>query len=531
MEPMQILARSSIPRVLRRPKVAPVRRLSPSLSTSLLCSALPRSRWWRPAPARRHASLMAAPNPIVRHEFPVFSYGSRNMASRSRAKGQVLGKPGRCLLIPSAKDTMVPPREHFAVPSAKEVMVAPDENCVRKSTACYGSDHPASGEDERRARMDIISGQEVASRTTVERTDGKHLSDDETHPNWSTARSCYASYYIDDDVAPMFTLPNSCHRDGSIYRGKDRWKTDYCVADRSERLASRQWRYQFPPKIAKDCVEAMVENTRFEAMALSVPTADCYIRNGFCMLHTPKAMLQIFSLKLAKIPVNGPVELYGYIATRDGLDPLLNYVVKFSRDDPIIMEQGSLISLAGPKRGIEMYNTVLIEYDMRIKTGKDEKDDLRLIDGVSLISNAGFSRKVFTNRISGNCGAVDIGVSRIDCAVEATVEVFISKVQSSFSLCLGCFTGGFKDEIRLFDGIIGEPRGLKRSVVAVMTRSSLDLKFKIGSGSHGCTEHCCSFKANNHGCVVQPVKTKFASVSVKVTWSTLPFTLAGLNLA
>ncbi|KAL6629842.1 hypothetical protein ACP70R_029607 [Stipagrostis hirtigluma subsp. patula] len=41
MEPMQILARSSIPRVIRRPKVAPVRRLSPSFATSLLCSASP----------------------------------------------------------------------------------------------------------------------------------------------------------------------------------------------------------------------------------------------------------------------------------------------------------------------------------------------------------------------------------------------------------------------------------------------------------------------------------------------------------
>jgi len=51
-------------------------------------------------------------------------------------------------------------------------------------------------------------------------------------------------------------------------------------------------------------------------------------------------MLQIFSLKLASIPVeHGPVELYGYIATRDTLDCLLNYVINFSRDDPIIIEQ------------------------------------------------------------------------------------------------------------------------------------------------------------------------------------------------
>ena len=71
----------------------------------------------------------------------------------------------------------------------------------------------------------------------------------------------------------------------------------------------------------------------------SDPT-DCDNINGTCRLHSTRHMLQIFSLKLASIPVeHGPVELYGYIATRDTLDCLLNYVINFSRDDPIIIEQ------------------------------------------------------------------------------------------------------------------------------------------------------------------------------------------------
>lgn len=37
--------------------------------------------------------------------------------------------------------------------------------------------------------------------------------------------------------------------------------------------------------------------------------------------------------------MEGSIELYGYIAARDDLEPLLNYVVNFSRDDPIIVEQ------------------------------------------------------------------------------------------------------------------------------------------------------------------------------------------------
>ena len=78
---------------------------------------------------------------------------------------------------------------------------------------------------------------------------------------------------------------------------------------------------------------------RLEAMMFSNPT-DCNNINGTCLFHSTCHMLQIFSLKLASIPVeHGPVELYGYIATRDPLDCLLNYVINFSRDDPIIIEQ------------------------------------------------------------------------------------------------------------------------------------------------------------------------------------------------
>ena len=41
--------------------------------------------------------------------------------------------------------------------------------------------------------------------------------------------------------------------------------------------------------------------------------------------------------------------------------------------------------MTGPKRGIDLTETVLIEYDVRIKTGDREEDDQQLIDGASLL--------------------------------------------------------------------------------------------------------------------------------------------------
>ena len=69
----------------------------------------------------------------------------------------------------------------------------------------------------------------------------------------------------------------------------------------------------------------------------------------------------------------------------------------------------------------------------------------------------------YTMRIPGDYGAVDITLSRLSYAVEATVEVLISEVQSRFDLSLSCLTSGLNKGIWLFDGAIVEACSLKRS--------------------------------------------------------------------
>ncbi|CAN6230333.1 unnamed protein product [Urochloa humidicola] len=338
------------------------------ISTSrplLSCVASAPPCWWR-------LQLMAVSDPPI-HRVSRFPHGSRNLASRIGVRGEEeSGKPDRIEL-----------------------------------------GRPASVEDGR-GTMDVINGDEEYHRKTVEVTDGRETKvrsgeivvggDEENVSCTAEMHGCSVHR-----VVPLNILPDSSHRDGSIYRSTSGWKKDFRIVDRRE--------------------------TRLEAMMLSNPT-DCDIdeEDGTCDWHRPRRMLQIFSLKLAKIPVHaGKIELYGYIAAWDDLEPLLNYVVNVSRDDPIIMEQGSFINMA-PKRGIKLGYDTLIEYDMKIKKGDHEKDDLQLIDGVSVIGIMGTPNwSVFTSRIIGNCGAIDISAARLDHAVEATVEVVVSEVQGSFN--------------------------------------------------------------------------------------------------
>uniref|UniRef100_A0A0E0LZ17 DUF6598 domain-containing protein n=1 Tax=Oryza punctata TaxID=4537 RepID=A0A0E0LZ17_ORYPU len=82
-----------------------------------------------------------------------------------------------------------------------------------------------------------------------------------------------------------------------------------------------------------------------ESIMLSQPT-DCQPNRETCTVHFPTRMMQIFSIKLAKVHMdNGPIQLYGYIAVRDHLDSMLNYVVNYGRDDPIIVRQVHILHL------------------------------------------------------------------------------------------------------------------------------------------------------------------------------------------
>ncbi|KAL6629947.1 hypothetical protein ACP70R_029712 [Stipagrostis hirtigluma subsp. patula] len=313
-------------------------RLSPSSRRLLysMASASAPPRWWSAARARGDSPRLVPPDRPARRVFR-FPRGSRNMASSSGVEGEELGKPDSHYVLPSA-DNAVYTTNGMMFPLGITQGVINEENkgTAEELIACYGHAHPATEEDVGgRATLQPTDVKQDAMRAVEDVIDfcgDSQLSDGEEDVGSETEvndgeeyedNSCYDDDYPPDGVVPSSILECSSHRDGSIYRGTRRWQTDYCIADRNE--------------------------TRLEAMRFS-DTIDCVLYLGTCIRHPPGRLLQIFLVKLAKIPMDsGSVELYGYIAMRDCLDPLLNYVVKLSRDDPIVIEQGSLIELTGPK--------------------------------------------------------------------------------------------------------------------------------------------------------------------------------------
>jgi len=241
-------------------------------------------------------------------------------------------------------------------------------------------------------------------------------------------------------------------------------------------------------------------------------------------------MMQIYSLKLAYISAGtsgGPIQLYGFMAARDLLNPRRNYVFNRTRDDPFVVVQDGddqFIRMSGPKRGIEMQASVLVEFDMRIKMGENEEDDLQLIDGAVCFSDLGSTPdRLYTRRIVGDCGAVDISLVLLHGAAEATIEVGISNVRDGgLSFFIDVCANKITKELWLFDGVITEACDLNKFVVAALRGTKLIVTVKFGQD--GDSDRMTQFVLYNvrlHGSDTMTFKLDYATIEMKVTWSTL----------
>lgn len=248
-------------------------------------------------------------------------------------------------------------------------------------------------------------------------------------------------------------------------------------------------------------------------------------------------MMQIFSLKLANHSATSttpgaPIELYGFMAARDLLQPLRNYVFNRSRDDPLVLYPSSddpssplLIKMASPKRGIYLQARALIEFDMKIKKGDAQEQDLQLIDGAATFSELTAFHGVYTQRIRGDHGAaaVDISLALLRSAVEARIQVVLSKVpEKGLRLSLGCRVSNLPEVIELFHGPVEKPGVLvNQFVVAAVFNGPLLLSFKVEQGAGGVIHRLCAFPAKAHGGNYQSLSLVVATAEVEVSWANL----------
>uniref|UniRef100_A0A0D3HQH4 DNA-directed RNA polymerase n=1 Tax=Oryza barthii TaxID=65489 RepID=A0A0D3HQH4_9ORYZ len=209
------------------------------------------------------------------------------------------------------------------------------------------------------------------------------------------------------------------------------------------------------------------------------------------------------------------------------MDCLRNCVFNRGRDKPFIVNLSDpFILLSGPKRGIGMETPALLEYDIRIKRGDGEDDDLQLINGAATISETELPppyAQAYTRRIAGDYGSVNISLALLHNAIEATMHIQITEVRGSggFDMSMACRVGQIPDEIKLFESVaIAKPCQLnKRFVLAIVKRGILvlDLKVKRSDASEEEEPVCMlrGLKAKAHGQVILPMIFDCATILVE----------------
>ncbi|OEL19478.1 hypothetical protein BAE44_0019504 [Dichanthelium oligosanthes] len=191
--------------------------------------------------------------------------------------------------------------------------------------------------------------------------------------------------------------------------------------------------------------------------------------------------------------------------------------------------------MAGPKRGIYLQAQALIEFDLRIKRGAAEDEDLQLIDGAATFSELTPFHGVYTQRIPGDHGAaVDISLALLRQAVEARIQIGIRRIPATgLSLSLSCFVSRIRQEIKLFDGVVDKPGNLgvvdkpgnleNSFVVAVVVKSPLALKFKVARADDmgNAVHRFRGYPARVHGRNLDSIPLDFGTIEVQVSWANL----------
>lgn len=217
--------------------------------------------------------------------------------------------------------------------------------------------------------------------------------------------------------------------------------------------------------------------------------------------RTPKAMLQIFSMRLSSFEPSYPTSVYGIFAVRDYVDPRRNHVFNRSRVDAVtILKQDSFVlPLCSPCRGMYVPDKALLEVDLWGKKEGDESSDKQLFSAYVEIDVILEYDGLFFGRIPGDNCNLDIIYKVLSESVEAVIQVY-AKVDHPHHVRLTAFsTEYYEDGVVLFDDKLFGGEKLFQHTVAVKANEKLDVDLEVDNSLFKWT-----FQDEYVGAVVSP---------------------------
>uniref|UniRef100_A0ACD5UFW7 Uncharacterized protein n=1 Tax=Avena sativa TaxID=4498 RepID=A0ACD5UFW7_AVESA len=132
--------------------------------------------------------------------------------------------------------------------------------------------------------------------------------------------------------------------------------------------------------------------------------------------------MQIFSIKITELRgfnFNWPLEVYGVVAARDGVDYRRNNLFLRSRDNCQFLEKDSYLHLTGPSRAILSTDPVQIEIQLKVK-GTMKSEDRNLITKAFTFDRDASDTPI-THSINGCFAKIELCCEHIRGSIQATI--------------------------------------------------------------------------------------------------------------
>ncbi|KAF7092074.1 hypothetical protein CFC21_094599 [Triticum aestivum] len=161
----------------------------------------------------------------------------------------------------------------------------------------------------------------------------------------------------------------------------------------------------------------------------------------------PHCTIQIFGIRVADLEggLQWPLHVHGFVAARDTSDHNRNFLFNRTSDNcQVLTQQDPYLLLTGPSRAIVIIDPITIEFQLKVKSKTDPKEDEMLAFGIFNYPQTYLATHVLRSGILCDRCTIQLAYAPLDPSVEATV--------------IG---------VRIIDGVWSE--GLRGRVIAEVT--------------------------------------------------------------
>ncbi|OEL19578.1 hypothetical protein BAE44_0019403 [Dichanthelium oligosanthes] len=152
----------------------------------------------------------------------------------------------------------------------------------------------------------------------------------------------------------------------------------------------------------------------------------CYTKGPIPAYAITDHALQIFVVQVLEVKddLEWPLHVYGWVATRDSVDPKRNLLFNRTRDNcQVLTQEDSYLQLTGPSRAVVLIDLVTFQVELKVKGDKESEDKFLSLKVFEYKTPTSYRDKPYLNHTccSSKRSTIEVTYAAFDETVEATV--------------------------------------------------------------------------------------------------------------